>query len=80
LDFPSPIFFTDDLGRRERSLGDFLSGKRAAVVMFWSSVCSHCLRYDDYLNSFAVRHPEVGLVAVASRQGENRDQIRASAA
>ena len=67
-------------GEGERSLGEFLSGKRAAVVMFWSSVCSHCLRYDDYLNSFAVRHPEVGLVAVASRQGENRDQIRASAA
>jgi thiol-disulfide isomerase/thioredoxin len=67
-------------GEGERSLADFLSGKRGAVVLFWSSVCSHCLRYDDYLNRFAERHPEVGLVAVASRQGETRDQIRASAA
>ncbi len=66
-------------GEGERSLGDFLPGKRASVVLFWSGVCSHCLRYDDYLNRFAERHPEVGLVAVASRQGETASQIRATA-
>ena len=67
-------------GEGERSLADFLAGKRAAVVLFWSGVCSHCHRYDDYLNRFSERHPEVGLVAVASRHGETADQIRATAA
>ena len=67
-------------GEGERSLADFLPGKRAVVVLFWSGVCSHCLRYDDYLNSFDKRHPEVGLVALASRQGETAGQIRATAA
>jgi hypothetical protein len=62
-------------------VADFiLPGKRATVILFWSGVCSHCLRYDDYLNRFGARHPEVGLVAVASRQGETADQIRATAA
>ena len=75
-DFVLPLISGDG----ERSLTDFLPGKRAAVVLFWSGVCSHCLRYDDYLNQFAQRHPEVGLVAVASRQGETAVEIRATAA
>jgi peroxiredoxin len=75
-DFTLPLIS----GEGERSLADFLSGKRATVVLFWSGVCSHCLRYDDYLNQFGKRHPEVGFVAVASRQGETASQIRATAA
>jgi thiol-disulfide isomerase/thioredoxin len=75
-DFVLPLISGDG----ERSLADFLPGKRGAVVLFWSGVCSHCLRYDDYLNHFGQRHPEVGLVALASRQGETADQIRATAA
>lgn len=47
--------------------------------MFWSGVCSHCVRYDSYLCGFAAKHPELGLVAVASRQGETIDQITKTA-
>ena len=75
-DFVLPLISGDG----ERSIADFLPGKRAVVVLFWSGVCSHCLRYDDYLNRFGERHPEVGLVALASRQGETADQIRVTAA
>lgn len=62
----------------EASLAGFLEGKKAAVVIFWSGVCSHCVRYDSYLNGFAASHPELGFVAVASRQGETPEQIRAT--
>jgi peroxiredoxin len=57
-----------------------LENKRGAVVVFWSAVCSHCVLYDGYLSSFAQRHPELGLVAIASRYGETPEQIRAVAA
>ena len=73
-------FALRDLAGRERRLSDFLSPKKGAVVIFWSGICSHCVRYDGYLNGFAARHPELGLVAVASRQGETRDQIHKSVA
>jgi len=63
-----------------RTLLSFLAGRRGAVVLFWSGVCSHCIRYDDYLNQFEARHPEIGLVAVAAREGETLDQIRQAAA
>src|SRR5437870_2118866 len=66
-------------GEGQRTLADYLAGKRGAVVVFWSTLCSHCVRYDDYLNSFAARHPELGLVAVASRHAETAQQIAASA-
>src|SRR5471030_620390 len=36
----------------------FLDGKKGAVVLFWSETCSHCLRYDVYLNEFTDRHPD----------------------
>ncbi|MEO7653779.1 MAG: redoxin domain-containing protein [Bryobacteraceae bacterium] len=63
-----------------RTLGDYLEGKRGLVTVFWSYLCSHCLRYDDYLNAFARKHPDIGLVAIASRHGESSDQLRAAAA
>jgi peroxiredoxin len=58
------------------SLTTLLEGKKGAVVVFWSGVCSHCVRYDGYLNNFGKRHPELGLAAVASRSGETSEQIR----
>jgi peroxiredoxin len=75
-DFTLPLIS----GEGQRSLAGFLDGKQGAVVLFWSGLCSHCVRYDDYLNRFAARHPELGLVALASRYGETADQIRAIAA
>src|SRR5262245_45811494 len=62
------------------SLQARLEGGKGAVVVFWSGVCSHCVRYDDYLNGFAQRHPDIALLAVASRQGETPEQIRATIA
>ncbi|MFN0166946.1 MAG: redoxin domain-containing protein [Bryobacteraceae bacterium] len=53
-----------------------LSRKKGAVVVFWSGVCSHCIRYDGYLNSFAERHPDLAVVVIASRAGETPEQIR----
>jgi len=70
------IFRLQDVHGKDWSLSTFLSGKRGAVVLFWSGVCSHCIRYDGYLNSFEQRHPELALVALASRNGETREQIR----
>jgi hypothetical protein len=49
---------------------------RGAVIVFWSSVCSHCSRYDAYFSSFTERHPELAFAAIASRQNESADDIR----
>jgi thiol-disulfide isomerase/thioredoxin len=51
---------------------------RGALLVFWSSVCSHCARYDQYLNTFSERHPAVAFAAIASRQGETADDVRAA--
>jgi peroxiredoxin len=67
-------------GSGPRSLENFLQGKRGGLVVFWSGVCSHCIRYDSYFNSFTDRHPELGLVMVASRHGETAEQLRSTAA
>jgi peroxiredoxin len=53
---------------------------QGAVVVFWSAVCSHCVRYDAYFNSFAKRHPAFAFVAVASRQDEAAEDIRRAVA
>ncbi len=71
-----PDFSLADLGGRPRSLEGALAGHKAAVVVFWSCVCSHCLRYDEYLNGMRARHPDVSLLAVASRQQETPDDLR----
>ena len=57
-----------------------LSGKKGAVVVFWSGICSHCVRYDGYFNAFPRQYPELGIVAVASRDKETPEQLRAVAA
>ena len=62
------------------TLSQSLAGKRGAVVLFWSGVCSHCQRYDPYLNAFEKRHPQLSLIAVASRHGETLEAIRATVA
>ena len=62
------------------SLQAFLAGKKAAVVMFWSGICSHCRRYDDYCNRLPARYPGVGLLAVAARQNETAPMLRATVA
>jgi peroxiredoxin len=59
----------------EISLSQALAGKKGAVVVFWSGTCSHCLRYDPYLNAFEKNHPELSLVAVASRHGETFESV-----
>lgn len=62
------------------SLRQILSGKKGAVIVFWSSACSHCVRYDSYLKGFQRRYPELGMAAVASRDGETFAQLCATAA
>jgi hypothetical protein len=73
-------FALRDLNGEERRLSGFLAGKKGAVVLFWSGICSHCVRYDAYLNGFAALHPELGFAAIASRQGESLEQIHKSVA
>jgi peroxiredoxin len=62
------------------SLQSLLEGKKGTVVVFWSGVCSHCMRYDKYLNGFAALHPELGLAVIASRQKETPAALRTAAA
>lgn len=62
----------------EQALGDLLHARRGAVIVFWSGVCSHCLRYDEYLNQFEASHPELGFAAIASRISESKEQMVSS--
>lgn len=77
-----PDFTLPAVDAGTRTLASLLEpgGVRGAVVVFWSGVCSHCARYDDYLRAFPGRHPELALVAVASRQGETAADLRRVAA
>lgn len=51
-------------------------GRKGGVVLFWSGICSHCVRYDGYLNAFAEKNRDVALFVVASRHGETEAQIQ----
>ena len=73
---PLPDFTLPVIGGSETSLNAMLSGKRGAVVVFWSGVCSHCRRYDAFLGDFTSRHPDLELVAVACRQDETAEDLR----
>lgn len=73
---PLADFQLPGLDGREISLDGALASKRGTVVVFWSSVCSHCRRYDGYLNDFGARHGEMALLAIASRQDEGLADLR----
>src|SRR5215471_890588 len=77
---PMKGFQLADLERKQITLQMILAGKKGAVVVFWSGMCSHCARYDNYLNSFGQRYAEIGLVVVASRPPETLAQLRATCA
>ncbi len=62
------------------SLSQSLEGKKGGVVVFWSATCSHCVRYDAYLDGFQARHPELAFLAVASRHGETVAKMRSAVA
>ena len=70
-DFVLPLCSGGDV-----SLESLLLNKRGVVVVFWSGICSHCVRYDEYLNEFCDLHPDIGLAAIACRQGETLAQVQ----
>jgi thiol-disulfide isomerase/thioredoxin len=59
-----------------QSLDACVAGRRGGVVLFWSSVCTHCVRYDAYFNQFAAAHPELAFYGVGTRYTETLDEIR----
>jgi hypothetical protein len=59
-----------------RSLDENLAGRRGAVVVFWSAVCTHCVRYDAYFNQFERSHPELAFYGVSTRFSETFDDVR----
>jgi thiol-disulfide isomerase/thioredoxin len=65
-------------GAGEKGQDDFSAGRKGALFVFWSGSCAHCVRYDDYFNSFAARHPELGFAAIASRINETGPQMAAA--
>jgi thiol-disulfide isomerase/thioredoxin len=69
-----------DLSGEFRSIDSFLTRRRAGVIVVWSCVCSHCARYDGYLNNLERRYPGVALVAIAARERETLSDIRGAAA
>lgn len=75
-----PGFDLSALDGRRVTLDSALASKRGAVVVFWSGVCSHCRRYDAYLNGFGAAHGDLALVVVASRQDESAEDIRRTVA
>jgi cytochrome c biogenesis protein CcmG/thiol:disulfide interchange protein DsbE len=74
---PVPSFSLPLLDRSgERTLENYLPGKTGAVIVFWSAICTHCIRYDEYFSSFTEAHPRLGFVAIASRHGETEEHMR----
>jgi thiol-disulfide isomerase/thioredoxin len=63
-----------------RRLQSFLDGKRGGVVLVWSGICSHCVRYDEYLNTFEEKNPGLAFVAIAARANETADDIKKTVA
>ncbi|HVV47637.1 MAG TPA: redoxin domain-containing protein, partial [Bryobacteraceae bacterium] len=52
------------------TLSSSLNGKKGAVIVIWSSTCSHCIRYDKYFGEFEKRYPDLRLIIVSARHGE----------
>jgi len=76
---PLSEFSLPNLSGQTVSLSSRLTGKKGAVVVIWSSTCSHCLRYDSYFNSFESRYPDLSLTIVSARQGETLESVRMAA-
>jgi peroxiredoxin len=76
---PLPDFTLTGLDGKEVTLSVALTEKKGAVVVFWSSTCSHCVRYDKILNTFAERHPDLAFFVLASRHGETADDVKKAA-
>ncbi len=76
IGLPVPSFSLPALeGAGHGTLEGILDGRKGALVVFWSAVCTHCLRYDDYFNTFEARHSALGFVAIASRRNESREEM-----
>lgn len=73
-------FQLSDLDGNVHTLRGLAHGQRGTAVIFWSGICSHCQRYDGWLNGFRGRHDGLRLVVIASRQNEDVDSIRRVAA
>src|SRR5215475_9492953 len=69
-------FILPGINGGQHSFSALLRGRKGAVVIFWSGVCSHCMRYDRYLNNFSRSHPDLALIVVASRDGETLEQLQ----
>ena len=76
---PLSDFSLKALSGETTSLSSKMAGKKGAVVVIWSSTCSHCLRYDSYFNSFEQRYPDLGLIIVSARHGEAEESVRKAA-
>jgi len=76
---PVGDFSLTAIGGGKLSLRMLMADKKGAVIVFWSGACSHCMRYDEYLNAFRQLHPQLGMVAVASRRGETLTQLQSLA-
>ncbi|MFT4638065.1 MAG: peroxiredoxin [Verrucomicrobiales bacterium] len=62
-------------GSAPQGLTSILANKKGAVIVFWSAVCSHCRRYDDYLQKFSMRYPDLGLGVIGAREKENAEVL-----
>ena len=65
-------------GGVRQDLASLIVDKKGVVIVFWSAVCSHCRRYDDYLHQFSSRIPDLGLGIIGARENEN-EQVLAKA-
>jgi peroxiredoxin len=72
---PLQDFSLPTLNGATAALSGTLSGKKGALVVIWSSTCSHCLRYDQYLNGLERQHPELSLTVVSARVGESLESV-----
>jgi peroxiredoxin len=80
IGMPLDDFSLARIGGGMETLSHRLTSRRGLVVVFWSGICSHCGRYDSYFNRFTERRPELGFIAVASRQNETVEMIGKSCA
>lgn len=76
---PVEDFTLTAVGGDTVSLRTLVCETSGAVIVFWSGACSHCTRYDEYLSTFTQRHPQLKMVAIASRQGETLSQLESIA-